>query len=88
MKWSIRHRYENGWINIGSGMYGYTMTEGEKDTVGTEIVLHLREDTENEKYSEYLDTWRIKSLVKKYSVALYVTKALVFASNYRNKLLF
>ena len=27
MKWSIRHRYENGWINIGSGMYGYTMTK-------------------------------------------------------------
>ena len=26
-KWSIRHRYENGWISIGSGMYGYTMTE-------------------------------------------------------------
>lgn len=27
MKWSIRHRYENGWISIGSGMYGYTMTK-------------------------------------------------------------
>lgn len=26
-KWSIRHRYENGWISIGSGIYGYTMTE-------------------------------------------------------------
>ncbi|MBR5220264.1 MAG: molecular chaperone HtpG [Clostridia bacterium] len=58
---------DTAWVWQSEGVDGYTMTEGEKDTVGTEIVLHLREDTENEKYSEYLDTWRIKSLVKKYS---------------------
>ena len=56
---------DTAWVWESEGVDGYTMTEGEKDTVGTEIVLHLREDTENEKYSEYLDTWRIKSLVKK-----------------------
>ena len=27
MRWSIRHRYENGWISIGGGLYGYKMTE-------------------------------------------------------------
>ena len=58
---------DTAWVWQSEGVDGYTMTEGKKDTVGTEIVLHLREDTENEKYSEYLDTWRIKSLVKKYS---------------------
>ena len=58
---------DTAWVWQSEGVDGYTMAEGEKDTVGTEIVLHLREDTENEKYSEYLDTWRIKSLVKKYS---------------------
>ncbi len=58
---------DTAWVWQSEGVDGYTMTEGEKDTVGTEIVLHLREDTEEEKYSEYLDTWRIKSLVKKYS---------------------
>ena len=58
---------DTAWVWQSEGVDGYTMTEGEKDTVGTEIVLHLREDTENEKYSEYLDTWRVKSLVKKYS---------------------
>ena len=58
---------DTAWVWQSEGVDGYTMTEGEKDTIGTEIVLHLREDTENEKYSEYLDTWRIKSLVKKYS---------------------
>jgi len=55
------------WVWESEGVDGYTMTEGEKADVGTEIVLHLREDTEEEKYSEYLDTWRIKNLVKKYS---------------------
>ena len=58
---------DTAYVWQSEGVDGYTMTEGEKDTVGTEIVLHLREETENEKYSEYLDTWRIKTLVKKYS---------------------
>ncbi|MBQ7983444.1 MAG: molecular chaperone HtpG [Clostridia bacterium] len=58
---------ETAWVWESEGVDGYTMTEGEKADVGTEIVLHLREDTEEEKYSEYLDTWRIKNLVKKYS---------------------
>ncbi|MBE6658777.1 MAG: molecular chaperone HtpG [Ruminococcaceae bacterium] len=55
------------WIWESEGVDGYTITEGEKASVGTEIVLHLRADTDEEKYSEYLDTWRIKNLVKKYS---------------------
>ena len=58
---------DTAWVWQSEGVDGYTMEAGEKDSVGTEIVLHLREDTENETYSEYLDTWRIKSLVKKYS---------------------
>lgn len=49
------------------GIDGYTIEPCEKETAGTEITLHLREDTEEEKYSEYLDSWRIKNLVKKYS---------------------
>lgn len=49
------------------GIDGYTIAPCEKETAGTEITLHLREDTEEEKYSEYLDSWRIKNLVKKYS---------------------
>ena len=58
---------DTAYVWQSEGVDGYTITEGEKDSVGTEIVLHLREDTENETYSEYLDTWRIKGLVKKYS---------------------
>lgn len=50
-----------------SGADGYTVEVCDKATVGTEITLYLREDTEEEKYSEYLDEYRLRSLVKKYS---------------------
>ncbi len=49
------------------GADGYTITECEKDTVGTEVHMHIKADTEDENYSEYLDTWRLRELVKKYS---------------------
>ncbi len=50
-----------------TGADGYTITPCDKDTVGSQIVMHIKEDTEDEQYSEYLDSWRIKGLVKKYS---------------------
>ncbi len=53
------------WISEGAD--GYQIGECEKDTVGTEITLKLKDDTEYEKYSDYLEQYRIKSLVKKYS---------------------
>ena len=50
-----------------TGADGYTVKDAEKDTVGTVITLHVKEDTEQENYSEFLDQYRIKELVKKYS---------------------
>lgn len=50
-----------------SGADGYTIKEAEKVANGTVITLSLKADTEDEKYSEYLDTYKIKSLIKKYS---------------------
>ena len=50
-----------------SGADGYTIKEAEKEANGTVITLSLKADTEDEKYSEYLDTYKIKSLIKKYS---------------------
>lgn len=55
----------NEWVS--SGADGYTMTTCEKDTVGTVITLHIKENTENENYDEFLEPYRIQSLVKKYS---------------------
>lgn len=49
------------------GVDGYTITETDKDTVGTEIILELLDDTDDEKYGEFLDTYRIKGLISKYS---------------------
>lgn len=49
------------------GSEGFTVTECEKAQAGTEIVLHLKPDTEDEQYSEFLDEYRIRSLIKKYS---------------------
>lgn len=49
------------------GVDGYTISEADKKTVGTEIILELLPDTEEEEYSGFLDQYRIKSLVKKYS---------------------
>ena len=50
-----------------SGADGYTIKEAEKEANSTVITLSLKADTEDEKYSEYLDTYKIKSLIKKYS---------------------
>lgn len=50
-----------------TGADGYTITEAEKDGYGTEITLALKEDTEDEKYSDYLDSYRIKNLIRTYS---------------------
>ncbi len=49
------------------GVNGYTITEDSKGSAGTEIILELLDDTDDENYSEFLDQYRIKSLVKKYS---------------------
>ena len=50
-----------------TGEDGYTISEIERDKVGTKITLHIKNDTDDEKYSEYLEESKIESLVKKYS---------------------
>ena len=49
------------------GADGYTVTPCEKETVGTDVIMHIKEDTEEEIYGSYLEVWKIKALVKKYS---------------------
>lgn len=50
-----------------SGADGYEITEIEKDDVGTKIILKIKEDTESENYSEFLEKYKISALVSKYS---------------------
>ena len=49
------------------GADGYTVAECEKDQPGTDVIMHLKPDTDDESYSSYLETWKLKSLIKKYS---------------------
>ncbi len=58
---------DQAWRWESSGAEGYTIEQCEKDSHGTEIILELKEDTEGEKYDEFLDQYHIQELVKKYS---------------------
>jgi molecular chaperone HtpG len=50
-----------------SGADGYTVTECERESFGTDVIMHLRPDTDDEKFSEFLEGWRLQELVRKYS---------------------
>ena len=50
-----------------AGADGYTVTPCERDGIGTDVVMHLKSDTDDEHYSDYLESWQLKELVKKYS---------------------
>ncbi|WP_270406669.1 molecular chaperone HtpG [Paenibacillus timonensis] len=49
------------------GADGYTVEPCEKAEIGTDIILHIKENTEDDQYDEYLEEYRLKSIVKKYS---------------------
>jgi molecular chaperone HtpG len=50
-----------------NGAEGYTIETTEKDSIGTEIILKIKENTEDENYDEFLEEYRLKSIIKKYS---------------------
>lgn len=56
-----------GYLWTSTGLDGYTIEKKDKKNVGTTITLHLKEDTEDEKYSDYLTEYKLRSLVTKYS---------------------
>ena len=55
------------YIFESEGLDSFTIEDAEKEDFGSEITLYLRDDTEDDKYSEFLDEWQIKDLIKKYS---------------------
>ena len=58
---------DTAWKWESEGVDGYEITPCEKADRGTVITLHLKPDTEDERYSEFLEQYRIQGLVKKYS---------------------
>ena len=64
---SKKYGEDKAWKWVSDGADGYTIEETEKDAPGTDIIMTLKEDTEDDKYSEYLEEYEIRSLVRKYS---------------------
>ena len=64
---SRKYGEDKAWKWVSDGADGYTVEETEKATPGTDVIMTLKADTEDEKYSEYLEEYEIRSLIRKYS---------------------
>jgi len=64
---SRKFNEENASLWESEGVNGYTLESTNKETYGTDIILTLKEDTEEENYAKYLEEYTIRELVKKYS---------------------
>ena len=58
---------DTAWKWVSDGVDGYTIEETTKDAPGTDIIMTLKADTEEDKFSQYLEEYEIRSLVRKYS---------------------
>lgn len=58
---------ENAWMWQSAGADGYTVTACEKEAAGTDIIMHIKANTEDEQYGEFLENWKLQELVRKYS---------------------
>lgn len=64
---SKKYNEEDAYKWESTGAEGYIITKDEKDTYGTTIILKIKSDNEEYNYSDFLDTYTIETLVKKYS---------------------
>ncbi|MEE1328814.1 MAG: molecular chaperone HtpG [Oscillospiraceae bacterium] len=64
---SRKYGEDTAWKWVSDGAEGYTIEQTTKEHPGTDIIMTLKEDTEEEKYSEYLQEYEIRELVRKYS---------------------
>ncbi|MBQ8131312.1 MAG: ATP-binding protein, partial [Bacilli bacterium] len=55
---------DEAYVWESEGADGYTITAGSRDSIGTDVVLHLKADTENENYTDYLNEYKLKSLIR------------------------
>ena len=64
---SRKYGEEEGVKWNSKGADGYTVAPCEKESVGTDVIMHLKADTEEELYGTYLEKWKLKALIRKYS---------------------
>ena len=64
---SRKYGEDTAWKWVSDGSDGYTIEESQRDYPGTDVIMTLKEDTEEEKYSQFLEEYEIRNLVTKYS---------------------
>ena len=64
---SKKYGEEKAWKWVSDGADGYTIEEAEREFPGTDVIMTIKADTEEDKFSEFLEEYRIRELVKKYS---------------------
>ncbi len=61
------HGSDQAWQWESSGVEGYEITPAEKETAGTDIILHIKDNTDTENYDNYVSEYGVSAIVKKYS---------------------
>jgi len=64
---SKKYGEDTAWRWTSDGADGYTMEEAERDYPGTDVIMMLKPDTEDDKFSEFLDEYKLRGLIRKYS---------------------
>ncbi len=64
---SKKYGEDTAWKWVSDGVDGYTIEETQKDTPGTDVIMTFKEDTEDDRYSAYLQEYEIRNLIRKYS---------------------
>ena len=64
---SKKYGEDQAWKWVSDGADGYIIEPAQRDAAGTDIIMTLKEDTEDEKYSDFLEEFKIRELVRKYS---------------------
>ena len=58
---------DEAWMWQSDGADGYTVTQCEKDAPGTDVIMHIKANADEENYDQYLETYKLQELIKKYS---------------------
>ena len=64
---SRKYGEDTAWKWVSDGADGYTLEPAERDSVGTSVIMELKADTEDEKYSDFLEEYKLRDLVTRYS---------------------
>ena len=64
---SRKYGEETAWKWVSDGTDGYTLEEASRDSVGTDVIMLLKEDSEEENYSRFLQEYELRELIRKYS---------------------